>query len=63
MKKSLTLLALIVFSVLFFTACGPKGAASNGNGLTTYGNAATTFGNGMVSGGNTRPASTAGNAG
>jgi hypothetical protein len=56
MKKSLTLLALIVFSVLFFASCGPKGAATNGNALTTYGN-------GMVSGGNVAPIATAGNAG
>jgi hypothetical protein len=57
MKKSLTLLALIVFSVLFFAACGPKGAASNSNALTA------TYGNGMVSGGNVAPVATAGNAG
>ncbi|MEA4869342.1 hypothetical protein SDC9_198715 [bioreactor metagenome] len=56
MKKSLILLAMVVFSVFFFTACGPKGVASGGNALATYGN-------GMVSGGNVAPIATAGNAG
>ncbi|NLI53999.1 MAG: hypothetical protein GX417_06670 [Clostridiales bacterium] len=56
MKKSLILLALVVFSAFFFAACGPQGVASNGNALTTYGN-------GMVSGGNVMPAVTSGNVG
>ena len=30
MKKSIILLAMVVMSVFFFTACGPK-VASNGN--------------------------------
>ena len=30
MKKSILLLAMVVMSVFFFTACGPK-VASNGN--------------------------------
>ncbi len=56
MKKSLILLALVVFSAIFFTACGPQGVASDGNALTTYGN-------GMVSGGNGTVIVSSGNAG
>ena len=56
MKKTLILMALVVFSAFFLTACGPKGFASGGNAFSTYGN-------GMVSGGNAAPAATAGSAG
>lgn len=52
MKKSLILMAMVVLSVFFFTACGPK-VASGGNAIASYGN-------GMVSGGNV---ASAGNAG
>ncbi len=53
MKKSLILIAMVVMSVFFFTACGPKDVASSGNAISTYGN-------GMVSGGNAASASNAG---
>ena len=53
MKKTFLLTALVVLSVLALTACGPKGAATDGNALTT-------FGNGMVTGGNVATASNAG---
>lgn len=44
MKKSILLLAMVVMSVFFFTACGPKvassgNAASNGN-VASSGNVA-----------------------
>ena len=51
MKKSMILLAMVVMSVFFFTACGPK-VASDGNAIASYGN--------VVSGGNV---ASAGNAG
>ena len=56
MKKSLILLTMVVFSVFFFTACGPNGVASSGNAIATYGN-------GVVSGGNVAPIATSGNVG
>ena len=62
MKKSLILLAMVVFSVFFFTACGSQGVATNGNAIATYGNAVVTDGDAMVSGGNAVIV-TAGNAG
>ena len=39
MKKSIILFAMVVMSVFFFTACGPK-AASNGNAIASFGNVA-----------------------
>ena len=50
MKKSIILLAMVVMSVFFFTACGPK-VASNGN-VASAGN--------IASGGNVASASNAG---
>jgi|GEM_PF-4370585 hypothetical protein len=38
MKKSLILLAMVVMSVFFFAACGPK-VASSGN-VASFGNVA-----------------------
>ncbi len=52
MKKSILLLTMVVLSVFFFAACGPK-TASGGNAIASYGN-------GLVSGGNI---ASAGNAG
>ena len=37
MKKSIILFAMVVMSVFFFTACGPK-TASSGNAIASYGN-------------------------
>jgi hypothetical protein len=39
MKKSIILMAMVVMSVFFFTACGPK-VASSGNAITSSGNVA-----------------------
>ena len=39
MKKSIILFTMVVMSVFFFTACGPK-TASSGNAISTYGNVA-----------------------
>ena len=50
MKKSILLLAMVVMSVFFFTACGPK-VASNGN-VASAGN--------IASSGNVASASNAG---
>jgi hypothetical protein len=50
MKKSIILLAMVVMSVFFFTACGPK-VASNGN-VASAGN--------IASSGNVASASNAG---
>lgn len=50
MKKSMILLAMVVMSVFFFTACGPK-VASGGN-VASFGN--------VASGGNVASASNAG---
>ncbi|HWQ98314.1 MAG TPA: hypothetical protein VN538_09545 [Clostridia bacterium] len=50
MKKSIILLAMVVMSVFFFTACGPK-VASNGN-VASAGN--------IASAGNVASASNAG---
>ena len=50
MKKSIILFAMVVMSVFFFTACGPK-VASSGN-VASYGN--------VASGGNVASASNAG---
>ncbi len=52
MKKSIILFAMVVMSVFFFTACGPKAAASSGNAISTYGN--------VASSGNVASASNAG---
>lgn len=57
MKKSLVLLAMVVVSVFFFTACGPK-VASNGNAAFASGGDAA-----FASAGNVRPVASAGNAG
>lgn len=38
MKKSIILLAMVVMSIFFFTACGPM-VASSGN-VATFGNVA-----------------------
>ena len=51
MKKSIILMAMVVMSVFFFTACGPK-TASGGNAIVSYGN--------VASGGNVASASNAG---
>ena len=51
MKKSMILLAMVVMSVFFFTACGPK-VASSGNAIASFGN--------VASGGNVASASNAG---
>ena len=56
MKKTLVLMAMIILSVFFFTACGPK-VASNGNAAFASGS------NAFVSGGNVQPIATASNAG
>ena len=37
MKKSIILFTMVVMSVFFFTACGPK-TASSGNAIASYGN-------------------------
>ena len=50
MKKSIILFAMVVMSVFFFTACGPK-VASNGN-VASAGN--------IASSGNVASASNAG---
>lgn len=52
MKKSMILLAMVVMSVFFFTACGPKVALSGGNAIASFGN--------VASGGNVASASNAG---
>lgn len=57
MKKSILLFAMVMMSVFFFTACGPK-AVSSGDAIASYGNVASN-GN-VVSGGNV---ASAGNAG
>ena len=56
MKKSILLLAMVVMSVFFFTACGPK-VASSGN-VASYGNVAS--GGNVASSGNVTSASNAG---
>lgn len=56
MKKTLILMTMVILSVFFFTACGPK-VASNGNA------AFASAGNAFVSGGNVAPVATASNAG
>ena len=56
MKKTLILMAMVVLSVFFFTACGPK-VASNGNAAFASGS------NSFASGGNVQPVATASNAG
>ncbi len=56
MKKTLILMALVVFSAVLLTACGAKGVASDGNAFTSYGDA-------LVSSGNVAPVASAGNAG
>ena len=40
MKKSIILFAMVVMSVFFFTACGPKAPASSGNAIASFGNVA-----------------------
>ena len=62
MKKSLILLAMVIFSVFFFTACGAQGVASSGDALSSYGKAIVSGGDAMVSSGNAAIV-TAGNAG
>ena len=62
MKKSLILLAMVIFSVFFFTACGAQGVATSGDALSSYGNAIVSGGDAMVSSGNAAIV-TAGNAG
>ena len=56
MKKTLILMAMVVLSVFFFTACGSK-VASNGNAAFASGS------NAFASGGNAQPIATASNAG
>jgi len=63
MKKSLILLAMVVLSVFFFTACGSQSVASNGNAISTYGNGVVSGGNVVASDGNVAPAATASSAG
>ena len=70
MRKSLILLAMVIFSVFFFTACGAQGVASSGDALSSYGNAIVSGGDAMVSGGDAMvssgdaaPTATAGSAG
>lgn len=65
MKKTLVLMAMVILSVFFFTACG-SGAVSNGNAAFASGsNAAFASGSNaaFVSGGNVQPVATASNAG
>ena len=57
MKKSLILMAMVIVSVIFFTACGPK-VVSNGNASFVSGGDAA-----FASGGNVLPVASAGNAG
>lgn len=57
MKKTLILMTMVVVSVFFFAACGPK-VASNGNAAFASGSNAA-----IVSGGNVAPVATASNAG
>lgn len=57
MRKSLVLLAMVIVSVFFFTACGPK-VASNGNAAFASGGDAA-----FASAGNVLPVASAGNAG
>ena len=56
MKKTLVMMAMVIASVFFFAACGPK-VASNGNAAFASGS------NAFASGGNVQPIATASNAG
>ena len=56
MKKTLILMAMVILSTFFFTACGPK-VASNGN--AAFASASNAF----ASEGNVAPVATASNAG
>ncbi len=56
MKKTLVLMAMVIASVFFFAACGPK-VTSNGNAAFASGS------NAFASGGNVQPIATASNAG
>lgn len=57
MKKTLILMAMVILSAFFFTACGPM-SVSNGNAaFVSGGNTA------FASGGNVQPVATAGNVG
>lgn len=65
MKKTILLMAMVIFSTFFFTACGST-VASNGNAdFASGGNAVFVSGGNaaFVSNGNAAPVATAGNAG